>query len=149
MENNMAIVILRGTVRNLTALEKNGTVKCRLDGYNVMVPIDLVSSMHEGDEVEVAGTMSKGAMHAMAVKNIKQDKTVKVDVTNYVLLIGAAGFLWVLCGVLGLRALGTGEILTESIDDIVSIAGFIIVMFSIRHMFLINKASNQLKYPGM
>jgi len=93
--------------------------------------------------------MSKGAMHAMAVKNIKQDKTVKVDVTNYVLLIGAAGFLWVLCGVLGLRALGTGEILTESIDDIVSIAGFIIVMFSIRHMFLINKASNQLKYPGM
>lgn len=141
--------MLRGTVRNLTTLEKGGVVKCRLDGYNVLIPADLVSSMREGDEVEVAGTMSKGTMHAMAVKNFKQDKTAQVDVTNYVLLIGVAGFIWLLCGVLGLRALGTGEILAESIDDIVSIVGFITVMFAIRNLFLINKASNQLKYPGM
>ena len=72
-----------------------------------------------------------------------------MDVTNYVLLIGIAGFIWLLCGVLGLRALGTGEILAESIDDIVSIASFITVMFAIRSLFLINRASNQLKYPGM
>ena len=141
--------MLRGTVRNLTARDKGGAVKCRLDGYDVMVPGDLVSSMHEGDEVEVAGTMSKGAMHAMAVNNFKLDKTARVDVTNYVLLIGIAGFIWLLCGVLGLRALGTGEILAESIDDIVSIASFITVMFAIRSLFLINRASNQLKYPGM
>ena len=145
----MAIEKIRGKVNNLKTPPKQGTATFRLDGRDIIVPQDLVDKVREGEDIEVAGTISKGALHAMAVRNVKQDRISRVDVTLYVLLIGIAGFLWVLCGVLGLRAMGTGAIITESVDDIVAIAGFIIVLMAIRHLSLINKASNQLRYPWL
>ena len=145
----MAIEKLRGTVNHLTTLDKHGAAKCRLDSYTIMIPAALVRRFREGDDVEVAGNMKNGALHAMAVKNIKQDKISRVDVTGYVMMIAVAGFLWVLCGVLGLRELGTGEILAESFDDIISFGGFIVVLLAIRHVHLINRASDQLTYPWL
>ena len=145
----MAVEKIRGTVHHLTVLGKHGAAKCRLDSYTVTIPGGLASSVREGDVMEVAGTMKDGTLHAMAVKNIKQDKISSVDVTSYVMMIAVAGFLWVLCGVLGLRELGTGEILAESFDDIISFAGFVIVLLAIRHVHLINRASDQLTYPWL
>ncbi len=145
----MAIEKLRGKVNHLKTSAKQGTAAFRLDGRNVIVPHDLVDKVREGEDIEVAGTISKGELHAMAVRDVKQDRISHVDVTMYVFLIGIAGFLWALCGVLGLRAMGTGAIITESVDDIVAIAGFITVLMAIRHLSLINKASNQLKYPWL
>ena len=145
----MSVEKLHGVVNHLITLNKHGAAKCRLDSYNVMIPASLVGSVHEGDVMEAAGTIKNGTLHAMAVKNIKQDKVSRMDVTSYVMLIAVAGFLWVLCGVLGLRELGTGEILAESFDDIISFAGFIIALLAIRHVHLINRASDQLTYPWL
>lgn len=145
----MAIEKLRGTVSHLTILDKHGAAKCRLDSYTIMIPAALVRRFREGDDVEVAGSMKNGALHVMAVKNIKQDKISRVDVTSYVMMIAVAGFLWVLCGVLGLRELGTGEVLAESFDDIISFAGFIVVLLAIRHVHLINRAFDRLTYPWL
>ena len=145
----MAIEKLSGTVKHLTTLDKHGAAKCRLDSYTIMIPAVLASSVHEGEVMEVAGTIKNGALHAMAVKNIKQDKISRVDVTSYVMMIAVAGFLWVLCGVLGLRELGTGEILAESFEDIISFGGFVVVLLAMRHVHLINRASDQLTYPWL
>jgi hypothetical protein len=145
----MAVEKLRGTVSHLTILDKHGAAKCRLDSYTIMIPAALVRSFREGETVEVAGTIKNGALHVMAVKNIRQDKITRVDVTSYVMMMAVAGFLWVLFCVLGLRELGTGELLAESFDDIISFAGFVVVLLAIRHVHLINRASDQLTYPWL
>lgn len=145
----MEIELLHGTVSDLSAWGKHGAAKCRLDGRNVMLPMDLTVNLHEGDNIQVAGTMKKDALLAMAMKNSRQGKTARVDATGYVMLMGLGGFLWILCGVLGLRAIGTDAVLMESINDLVSIAGFVVMLLMVRHVFLINKASDQIKYAEM
>jgi len=145
----MAIELLRGTVRDLSAWGKHGAARCRLNGHDVMLPMDLTVNIHEGDDIQVAGTMKKDTLLAMAMKNSKQGKTSRVDATNYILLMGLGGFLWVLCGVFGLRAIGSDAILMESLDDIISIGGFVVMLLMVRHLFQINRASDQVKYTEM
>lgn len=143
----MAITVLRGIVENLTMSEKHGAAKCRLDGHDIALPVDLISNMHDGDEVRVAGTFKKGALFAMAVKNFRLNKTACVDATNYILLMALGAFLWVLFGVFGWQYMDRGSILISYFDYFISIAGFIVMILTVRRFLLINNASSQVNYP--
>jgi hypothetical protein len=55
--------------------------------------------------------------------------------------MGASGFVCMLGGVLGLRAIGSGGII-ESLDIVMAIIGLIGMGITLRRMILINKAGN-------
>jgi hypothetical protein len=143
----MVIEKVRGTIKNLTAPDKNGAAKCLLNEYKVVVPRDLVSSIREGDDVQIAGIIKKGELHAMAARNYQQNKTARVDATNYILLMGIGGFMGIMFGVFAFQSIDSGSTLIISIDDFISILGFLTMAFAIRYIVSINSASNLVSYP--
>jgi hypothetical protein len=137
----MGLQLLRGHVKDVAAPDNHGAADCHVGKYNVKVCSDLVSSIGKGDDILLAGELRNDVFHAMAVKNFNRGKTAQIDPTNNILLMGVSGFVCMLGGVLGLRAIGSGGII-ESLDIVMAIIGLIGMGITLRRMILINKAGN-------
>lgn len=137
----MGLQLLRGHVEDVATPDNHGAAACHIGKYNVKVGSDLVSSIGKGDDILLAGELRNDVFHAMAVRNFNRGKTAQIDPTNNILLMGASGFVCMLGGVLGLKAIGSGGII-ESLDIVMAIIGLIGMGITLRRMILINKAGN-------
>lgn len=144
----MGLQLLRGHVKEIATPDNRGAAACQIGKYNVKVYGDLVSSVGKGDDILVAGELKSEVFHALAVKNFNRDKTAQIDPTNNILLMGASGFVCMLGGVLGLRAVGGGG-MVESLDVVMAIIGLIGMVITLRRIVLINRAGNWVSRPEL
>jgi len=147
-ESDMGLQLLRGHVKDIATPDNRGAAACQIGKYNVKVYGDLVSSVGKGDDILLAGELRSNVFHALAVKNFDRDKTAQIDPTNNVLLMGISGFVCMVGGVLGLRAVGGGGIV-ESLDFMMAIAGLIGMVIALRRLILINRAGNWVSRPEL
>lgn len=140
----MGIKLHRGRIQGLTLSAKDSSAECRVGDRQVKIHPNLVKLFAEGDEVMVAGEVKNDVMHVMAAKSYKQDKTDHIDATNYILILGVAGYVWILAGVFGLEA-DVGDWVGRA-QELASVIGFIIVCLAVRRIILVNRASNWIDY---
>ena len=140
----MAIELLRGHVRDVTAPDKRGEVSCQLGKCAVKVNADLVSSIAKGDDLLLACVQRSDVYHALAVKNIDKGKTAQIDPTNSILFLAGSVFVCMLGFVLNLQAESSG-IIVQSMDMIVGFIGLIGIAISLRRLFLIARAGTWIR----
>ena len=143
----MALVTHRGRVADVTPFGKRGALICRVGNTKVRVHPDLASVLGDGDEVYLAGKLSKGVLTALAVNNLSRHKRAGLDATNNMLLIGFMGWL-------GVQAAA----LLPMFDDLPLLWGGFLVLTvfgltgtfrSIRELVLINRAAKWVRYPEL
>ena len=134
----MGIKFERGNVGQVSVPDKHGAVECRIGDQNIKVHRDLADRVIKGDEILVVGELKKGILQAYAIKNINQNKTAKLDVTGYVLIMGVGFYLLIFFGVFGLEEIGGTQ--WESTQYILSIIGLIIAVWTLRRIIHIVKS---------
>ena len=142
----MGIALQRGQIANVTKSDKDGSADCRVGDRQVRLHPTLAGIIAPGDNVVVAGEVDKhDVLQAYAMNNLGKGKTARVDSTFFILVMGVAGYVGIMCGVFGLEAIGTGSLVGE-VQDAVSIAGLIVAGFALRRMVVMNRASNAIDY---
>lgn len=139
----MWIKIQRGNVDQVSAPDKHGAVECRIGDQKIKVHRDLADRVVKGDDILVVGELKKGLLQAYAIKNFKQNKTAKLDVTGYVLFMGVGFYVAILCGVFGLEGIGGTQL--EPVQDVASIIGWIVAIWMLRRVIHIVKSDTWIR----
>lgn len=142
----MGMEIRRGTAANIVKNDNQNSVACRLGESNVMLHSDLERIVKEGDDILVAGDLRDDVLHALAVKNMTQDRTLQIDGSNYTLVMGAGLFFWILGLVLSLQALGVGDTTLSILNACMSLAGFILGIWAFMRVLSIRRAGLRITY---
>ncbi len=140
----MGIALQRGHVEEVVQSDKNGAANCRVSEQKIRMSSTLAGIVAEGDNVLVAGEIKKNVLQAYAVNNLGKGKTARIDSTSFILLMGVGGYLGIMFGVISLMTATGG--LIGSLQDVLSIAGFILAGVALRRVVLINRASNLISY---
>jgi len=131
----MEIVLERGRVATLNGPDKQGAVSGRVGRRNVKIHGDIANKLSQGDDVLVGGTMNNNVLEVVAMKSYKQDKVdgsdvEQVDCTNFILLMGLGGLLFMLCGVFSMQGVMYPWVNTNM--GVISFAGFIGMFLALR-----------------
>lgn len=146
----MQIELKRGHASNVTPVEKpQGAVECTLENEKVLLNRDLADKVNEGDDILVAGKQNdSGVFHAVAIKNLSQNKVAQIDGTNYILALGLSGFIAIVCAVQAINYISWGNPTIASGLAFAALVGFFGIPFTTLRIIEISKASRQVKYTS-
>ena len=134
----MGVKIERGNIEELMPIDEKGEGGCRINDLHVKLPRDLADSINTGDDVVVAGILRDSVLHAMALKDLTQEKVRGVDCTYYILLTGTGWFLFIMFGVFALQGIAHGDsVYLEALNTVISFFGLLLALYFTRHTFQI------------
>lgn len=137
--------IWSGTVTALKKNQEDGSTYCQLPDGQVLLHKDLIRHIREGDEVITAGDINDDSLHAVAVNNLTTQRTTHIDVSNYMLTLGLAGFMLVLgLIIIGRTSQGIGEAST-TLFSLLSLAGLALGIWALLKSTHITKASVKIR----
>lgn len=136
----MSMETRRGAAAAIVKSEKQSRVECRLGESKVVLHGDLERIVKEGDDILVAGDLRDDVLHALAVKNMTQNRTLQIDGSNYTLMMGAGLFFWLLGFVLGMQYLGGGDTMRATLNGGISLAGFVLGIWAVMQVLRIRRA---------
>jgi hypothetical protein len=142
----MSMEIRRGAATAIVKGDKQNSVECRIGASKVMLHGDLERIIKEGDDILVAGELREDVLHALAVKNMTQDRTLQIDGSNYTLVIGVGLFFWILGFVLGMQYLGAGNTTLATLNGCISLAGFVLGIWAFMQVLRIRRAGLRITY---
>ncbi len=131
----------RGIATEIVKADRGNTVKCRLGENHALIHSDLQRVVKEGDEIIVAGDLREGTVYALALKNVTHNKSVRIDGSNYTLLIGAGLFCWLLGFVFYIQTMTSGNTTIISLNLLLSAGGFIVGIWAITQVLRIRRAA--------
>lgn len=140
----MKFEIERGDVQNVAPANEKGAGSCQINDRQIMLHRDLTDIVEPGNHVMVAGTFRKKVFHALALKDLTQDKVRGIDCSNYVLLMGLGIMIFVMFGVMGMRELDANY-LVKGFHQTVSFAGLAMTLFFIRYILRVNGAVKRVR----
>ncbi len=135
----MALEIVEGSVESLRPGEKY--VEGVVDGIPVRIPAALADKVAQGEAVKLVGMGRGETLEVLAVENRSRGLRAHLDVTNYMLLGGVAGFVGLFCGVLAVRLQGAGEPLWQNVNAGLSVLGFLVLFWMAGKIIAITRAS--------
>jgi hypothetical protein len=144
----MEMAIWRGTIEDLTPPDSRGGVECRLAQGKVKLHPDLTSNAGSGDKVLVAGGITDGALHAMAIHNLTRGRLTQIDPSNQVLLAGLWGFIGMMSAAFGWPMIDHPGILSVVLN-VFAIVGLVGVIRSALHITRVTRAANWIRYPDL
>jgi hypothetical protein len=146
----MQIELKRGHASNITPIEKpQGAVECNLENGRVLLNRDLADKVNVGDDILVAGKLhDSGLFHAVAIKNLSQNKTAQIDGTNYILALGVSGFIAIVCAVQAINYISWGFPTIASGLAFAALVGLIGIPFTTLRIIEISRATRQVKYTS-
>ncbi len=142
----MSIETRRGIATGIIETGKRGVVECQIGETKITLHPDLVHRLKEGDDILVAGDLSEDGLHALALKNITQNKTVKIDGSNQVFIIGIGLFFWTLGFIFAMQILPSGNTTLVIINSGMSVAGCIVCIMAISRLLRIKRAERRTIY---
>jgi len=142
----MHIEYKRGQVSNLKPVEDSKAVECMVGLTKVRLPADLADKAADVDDVLVAGKPKDELFYADALKNLTRGDLSQLDNTNYILVMGAFFFLWIVCGVQSYNAHKVGNDLGSTGLAILSVASMVGAGVILHRVVEIIKAGTRLKF---
>lgn len=136
----MVMEIRCGKATEIVKAEKGNAVKCRLGESQALLHPDLQRILQEGDEIIIAGDLRDDVLHALALKNVTQNRSAKVDGSNYTLLIGAGLFCWLLGFVFYIQTMNAGDPTVTALNLALSVGGFVTGLWAIMQVLRIRRA---------
>lgn len=144
----MAMEIWRGQISARKPLAKGEKVECVLGGEKKLIlHRDLERHAKDGDEVVVSGPVSESGMTVLALHSKKEGKVTYIDSSNYVLMMGGAGFLGFLFGIFAMQNLNIGDTANAVITAVVSFVSFVAVTYAVSQVGAIKRASSWVENP--
>ena len=131
----------RGIATEVVKADKGDSVKCRIGENYALLHSDLQRAVKEGDEIIIAGNLREGTVYALALKNITHNKSVRIDGSNYTLLIGAGLFCWLLGFVFYMQTMTSGDTTIISLNLLLSAGGFIAGTWAVTQVLRIRRAA--------
>ncbi len=142
----MVMETRRGIATGIVKTDKGSAVECRLGEGKALLHPDLQRIVKEGDDILVAGDLRDDVLHALALKNMTQNKNAQIDGSNYTLLIGMGLFFWLLGFVFYVQTLAAGSSTIITLNLSLSLAGFFVGFWAVLQVLRIRRARLRVTY---